>query len=119
VLTLEAKYPPWQRFGRPEICGRFSAAYSVAMNATDGLSFDLLLEALAEKLAAKLSQDPSRLYPRLMTVDQAAVYLGRTREAVQHLVGSGKLPTVRADRRVFLDRLDLDKWIDEHKTGWV
>ena len=82
-------------------------------------SFDRLLELLAERLAAKLSQDPSRLYPRLLTIEQAAIYLGRTREAVQHLVSSGKVPTVRADRRVFLDRLDLDKWIDDNKTGWV
>jgi excisionase family DNA binding protein len=89
------------------------------MSETNDLSFDRLLEVLAEKLAGKLSQEPSRLYPRLLTVDQAAVYLGRTREAVQHLVGSGKVPTVRADRRVFLDRLDLDKWIDDNKTGWV
>ena len=89
------------------------------MSEPNDLSFDRLLEVLAEKLASKLSQDPSRLYPRLLTIDQAAVYLGRTREAVQHLVGSGKVPTVRADRRVFLDRLDLDKWIDENKTGWV
>jgi excisionase family DNA binding protein len=86
---------------------------------TTDLSFDRLLEVLAEKLAAKLSQEPSRLYPRLMTIDQAAVYLGRTREAVQHLVSSGKVPTVRADRRVFLDRSDLDRWIDDNKTGWV
>ncbi len=83
------------------------------------LTFDRLLEALAEKLATKLSQEPSRLYPRLLSIDQAAIYLGRTREALQHLATSGKIPTVRADRRVFLDRLDLDKWIDENKTGWV
>ena len=89
------------------------------MPETNDFSFDRLLEALAEKLAAKLSQDPSRLYPRLMTVEQAAVYLGRTKEAIQHLVSSGKVPTVRADRRVFLDRVDLDKWIDDNKTGWV
>ncbi len=83
------------------------------------LTFDRLLEALAEKLATKLSQEPSRLYPRLLTIDQAAVYLGRTREALQHLASSGRVPTVRADRRVFLDRLDLDKWIEDNKTGWV
>ena len=89
------------------------------MSEINDLTFDRLLEVLAEKLAGKLSQEPSRLYPRLMTIDQAAVYLGRTREAVQHLVSSGKVPTVRADRRVFLDRNDLDRWIDENKTGWV
>jgi excisionase family DNA binding protein len=89
------------------------------MSETDGLSFDRLLEILAEKLATRLSQEPGRLYPRLLTIDQAAIYVGRTREALQHLASSGKIPTVRADRRVFLDRLDLDKWIDENKTGWV
>jgi excisionase family DNA binding protein len=89
------------------------------MSEMNDLTFDGLLEALAEKLATKLSQEPSRLYPRLLTIDQAAVYLGRTREALQHLASSGKVPTVRADRRVFLDRHDLDKWIEENKTGWV
>ncbi len=89
------------------------------MSEINDLTFDRLLEALAEKLAGKLSQEPSRLFPRLLTIDQAAVYLGRTREAVQHLVSSGKVPTVRADRRVFLDRNDLDRWIDDNKTGWA
>ena len=80
---------------------------------------EVLIEKLATKLAAKLSQQPSLLCPRLLTIDQAATYLGRTREATQHLASSGKIPTVRTDRRVFIDRLDLDKWIDENKTGWV
>jgi excisionase family DNA binding protein len=89
------------------------------MSETNELSFDRLLEVLAEKLANKLLQEPCRLFPRLLTVDQAAVYLGRPREAVQRLATFGTVPTVRADRRVFVDRLDLDKWIDENKTGWV
>jgi excisionase family DNA binding protein len=72
-----------------------------------------------EKLAAKLSEDPSRMIPRLMSIDQAAVYLRRTKGAIQHLVSCGKLPTVRPDRRVFLDRNDLDKWIEENNTVWV
>jgi excisionase family DNA binding protein len=89
------------------------------MSETNSLSFDALLEILAEKLANRLTQEPSRLLPRLLTIEQAAAYVGRTREAMQHLSSSGKIPTVRADRRIFLDRLDLDKWIDENKTGWV
>lgn len=83
------------------------------------LTFDALLETLAEKLADKLSQEPSRLYPRLLTIDQAAVYLGQTREAIQDLTTAGKIPTVRADRRVYLDRLDLDQWIEDNKLGWA
>jgi excisionase family DNA binding protein len=81
----------------------------------NGLSFDRVLELLAEKLAERLTQEPSHLYPRLLTIDQAAIYVGRSREATQHLVAAGKVPTVRADRRVFIDRLDLDRWIEEHK----
>jgi excisionase family DNA binding protein len=81
----------------------------------NALSFDRLLEMLAEKLASRLSQEPTCLYPRLLTIDQAAIYVGRSREATQHLVASGKLPTVRTDRRVFIDRQDLDRWIEEHK----
>ena len=89
------------------------------MSEPNTLSFDALLEILAEKLANRLTHEPSRLLPRLLTIEQAAAYVGRTREAMQHLSSSGKIPTVRADRRIFLDRLDLDKWIDENKTGWV
>jgi excisionase family DNA binding protein len=83
------------------------------------LTFDRLLELLAEKLAGKLTQEPRPLCPRLLTVEQAAVYLGWTSEATLHLASAGRIPTVRADRLVFLDRLDLDKWIEDHKTGWV
>lgn len=31
------------------------------------------------------------------------------------MIHAGKLPTVRSDRRVFLDRFDLDQWIGDHK----
>jgi hypothetical protein len=41
------------------------------------LSVESLIEVLAEKLAAKLAQDPNRLCPRLLTIEQAAAYLGQ------------------------------------------
>ena len=83
------------------------------------LNFDRLLDMLAEKVAKRLSPDSIPFSPRLLTIEQAATYLGRTREATQHLTSSGKIPTVRADRRVFIDRLDLDRWIAENKRGWA
>ena len=85
------------------------------MSQFNPLTFDTLMETLA-RLADRLSQEPFRLCPRLLTVDQAAIYLGRTKEAVQHMVSVGKVPTVRTDRRVFLDRNDLDHWIETSKT---
>jgi excisionase family DNA binding protein len=89
------------------------------MSEMNAMSFDRLLEILAEKLVAKLIREPNRLYPRLLTIEQAAVYLGCPVEALQEWISCCKLAVVRAGRRVFLDRVDLDKWIDEHKTGWV
>lgn len=83
------------------------------------LNLNSLLEMLADKVAERLSRENTRLEPRLLTIDQAALYLGRTPEATQHLASSGKIPTVRSDRRVFIDRLDLDEWIKDNKTGWA
>jgi excisionase family DNA binding protein len=84
----------------------------------NGLSFDALIDALADRVAAKVAertQQGAPVKPRLLSVEQAAVYIGRTKEAVQHMIASAKLPTVRTDRRVFIDVLDLDRWIDTNK----
>lgn len=54
--------------------------------------------------------------PRLLTVAQAAVYLGRTETAVRFLASSGAFPTVRGDGRVQFDVQDLDRWIELNKT---
>jgi excisionase family DNA binding protein len=85
------------------------------------LNMDGLLNAFADvvasKLADRMAAGPAggKSRRRLLTVDEAAEYLGRTKEAVQHMIASGKLRTVRADRRVFLDIKDLDLWIDQNK----
>jgi len=54
--------------------------------------------------------------PRLYTLEQAAVYLGRSKEAVRHMANSGKIPTVRGDRCMAFDVQDLDNWIQENKV---
>jgi excisionase family DNA binding protein len=87
----------------------------------NGFNFELLLESLSESLADKVAVKLEGRFghanrvSRLLTVEQAATYLGRTKEAVQHMVSSGKLPTVRSDRRVFVDVVDLDRWIEDNK----
>jgi excisionase family DNA binding protein len=73
---------------------------------------------VASKLATELQKNQSAaVSQRLLTVDQAAVYIGRTKEAVQYLIATNKLPVVRSDRRVFLDLHDLEEWILEHKAS--
>jgi excisionase family DNA binding protein len=90
----------------------------------DGFNIDGLIEALAKRVAehvrAELAQDGgARIKARLLTVEQAAMYLGRTEEAMQHLIASGKIQTVRFDRRVFLDIRDLDRLIEDYKTSGI
>ena len=85
-----------------------------------GFPFEAFLDILADRVAAKVAERLGRAPAarlRLLTVEQAAKYLGRTREAVQHMIASRKLPIVRADRRVFLDVKDLDGWIENSKEA--
>jgi excisionase family DNA binding protein len=88
--------------------------------AGNGFSLESIVETLAERIAAKvrdrLGRDEStHIEPRLLSVEQAAQYISRSRAAVEHMVAAAKLPVVRSDRRVFIDVRDLDRWIDENK----
>ena len=88
------------------------------METTANTSIDALIDALAERISAKIEEKKGNwktFRKRLLTTDEAAEYLGRTREAMQHLVSSGKMPTVRSDRRVFFDIHDLESWIERNK----
>lgn len=84
------------------------------------LTLNTVLDVLAERVAARVTELSKAggiaVKPRLYSVEEAATYLGRTKEAVEHMIGAGKLPVVRADRRVFLDVRDLDRWIDANKA---
>ena len=52
---------------------------------------------------------------RLYSVDDAGVYLGISPWTIRAYVSSGKLPAIRAGRRVLLDIRDLDAWIERAK----
>lgn len=87
----------------------------------DGSGFDGLAKALAVEIAERLKPEIARLavpviQPALLTVKQAAVYLGRTEQAIQHLIFERLLPVVRVGRRVHLDRRDLDAFIETNKS---
>lgn len=75
-----------------------------------------LIAAHSSKRLAESGREAGKVQQRLFTVEDAAIYLGRTKKAVQHLIASGKLRTVKCDHRVFLDRKDLDEWIERGKS---
>jgi excisionase family DNA binding protein len=86
-------------------------------------SFDLetLLNSFADRVGARLADQLKGrgrgLEPRLLSVKEAAGYLGRSMASLRHMIADGGLPIVRSDHRVFLDIRELDKWIDENRQG--
>jgi excisionase family DNA binding protein len=82
----------------------------------------VLVNAIAEQVAAQVRTQLSthletapRITPMLLNVKDAAVYLGRSEQALQHLIFQKEFPLVRVGRRVHLDRRDLDVWIEKNK----
>ncbi len=64
-------------------------------------------------------QSKEFIKPRLLTVKEAATFLGRSVPSVRELVWSGSLPIVRVGRRIHFDLPDLEKWIEAHKIKYT
>src|SRR5262245_37700267 len=86
------------------------------------VTLEALVGAIAEKVAAQVkaelqaeTQNGRHIEPVLLNVKEAAIYLGRSEQSIQHLIFSHELPVVRVGRRVHLDRRDLDAWIEKNK----
>jgi excisionase family DNA binding protein len=75
--------------------------------------------ALATEIAARINPQIQRRASasvnRLLTVKEAAAYIGRTEQALQHIIHKREIVVVRKGRRVHLDRADLDRWIESNK----
>ena len=54
--------------------------------------------------------------PRMLSVKDAARYLGATPWFIRSAIWAGELPSCRLGKRILLDRSDLDKFIDLQKT---
>ena len=83
------------------------------------ITIGAVIETLATAVASKIrsgvgSRVDGKIQPRLLTVKQAAEYLGRTKAAVQHMVAARRVPVVRDGRRIFLDVQELDRWIEQN-----
>lgn len=79
------------------------------------LDFDALADAIADRVADRMRDQNSTSQRRLLTVRQAAEYIGRTEPAVRHLVAEGKIRAHKVDRRISIDVRELDRWVDDNK----
>lgn len=53
--------------------------------------------------------------PRLLSLKDAATYLGLTPWQVRRLVWSHAIPSLRVNGKIYLDRRDLDEFPDRAK----
>ncbi len=67
-------------------------------------------QAYASKGASEVMEQ------RLLSIEQAAAYLGISPRSVRSYIKEGHLQVVRLGRRVLLDRERLDEWISKHAT---
>ena len=72
---------------------------------------------IADAVADRLRDIGSIIAPRLLTLDQAATYLGLTKDALRAKVHMGRIPTVDLDKKLRFDRQDLDRIIEQNKRS--
>ena len=86
----------------------------MCVNPVNTMPIEINTDTIAEAIASRL-MDSNVLIPRLLTLDQAAKYLGLTKEALKAKVHLGRIPTVDLDKKLRFDRLDLDRMIEQNK----
>jgi excisionase family DNA binding protein len=72
------------------------------------------IDKLAEAVAAKMIT-LGVVAPRLMSLEQAASYLGMTVDALRYKATTRQIQGVKADKKWRFDKIDLDRWIEDHK----
>lgn len=53
---------------------------------------------------------------RLMSIPEAAIYLGTTESRIRTAVSRQELPAIRIGKFIRLDVQQLERWIEEHST---
>jgi hypothetical protein len=77
---------------------------------------EAFIEQLAAAVAAKLPKPPSGRWPELMSIKDAAEYMGRSEGGIRHLIEAGLLPVCKIDARVQIRRVDMDRVIERHTS---
>jgi excisionase family DNA binding protein len=84
-----------------------------------------VVNQIAQAVAARLLPHPNGngngntqkpIPKRLLTVKEAAAYIGRSESAIYHLVARREIAVVRHGRNLRFDVKELDRWIEGDKT---
>ncbi len=58
---------------------------------------------------------PDTKIKRLYSIKEAAVFLGRSDWSVREMLWAAKLPYIKDGKRIFIDIIDLEAWVDRNK----
>jgi len=92
----------------------------IQLKTTSADAFSGLIEALAERVAERLSRDGTARGgnsrpTRLLTLKEAAAYLSLSLSTIKNMLVSSELRVVSRGGRRMIDVQDLDIWIERHK----
>ena len=79
------------------------------------MPIEINTDTIAGAVVARLTEH-GVMTPRLLTLDQAATYLGLTKDALKAKVHLGRVPTVDLDKKLRFDCHDLDRIIEANKN---
>jgi excisionase family DNA binding protein len=75
---------------------------------------DAMIRAIAEEVVYQLQQIQNARQ-RLLTLEQACEYLGMGETQVRNLIAEGRIKASVIDKRVRIDRCELDRLIENTK----
>jgi len=75
-------------------------------------------KTLTETPSHKAQERGNPARKRLYTLKEGAAYLGRSEWGMRELIWAGAIPVVKpqAARKIFLDILDLDRFVEANKS---
>jgi len=56
----------------------------------------------------------ANVLPRLLSYKDAGIYMSLSYWSLRTLVVNGEIPHVRFGKRILLDRMALDEWVEKH-----
>lgn len=72
-----------------------------------------------DKGSKKAQRTSNPLTKRLFDLKEAATYLGRPVFSVRGLIWKGALPVIKDGRKLYLDIVDLNQYIERHKETMI
>jgi hypothetical protein len=76
-------------------------------------------EGPGKKTSSKKQHENYPMVKRLLTLKDAATYMGRTVWGMRELIWKGRVPIIQDGRKIYLDIRDLDTYIEKTKETFT